>query len=123
MSPSLSIKLYLDEMVPIDLAIVLRQYGYDVITVKDTGMLGQGDEEQLSLAASQGRVLLSFNVKHFPKIHETWLKQGKSHTGIVVSPQIPMGRFRFLLTLCLKMLNNVTPEEMANRLCFLQEFR
>jgi uncharacterized protein with PIN domain len=35
----LTIKLYLDEMVPTDLARVLRQYGYDVVTAQEAGML------------------------------------------------------------------------------------
>jgi uncharacterized protein with PIN domain len=41
----LTIKLYLDEMVPTDLARVLRQYGYDVVTAQEAGMLGKTDVE------------------------------------------------------------------------------
>jgi uncharacterized protein with PIN domain len=29
------IRLYLDEMIPVSLAVVLRQYGYDVLAAKE----------------------------------------------------------------------------------------
>jgi uncharacterized protein with PIN domain len=47
----LTIKLYLDEMVPTDLARVLRQYGYDVVTAQEAGMLGKTDVEHLEYAS------------------------------------------------------------------------
>ena len=39
------IKLYLDEMIPIDLALILKQFNHDVLSAKDAGMLGKTDLE------------------------------------------------------------------------------
>ena len=121
-SPS-RIKLYLDEMIPVALAEVLNQYGHNAITAKQANMLGKDDNEQLAYAASRGRVILTFNIKDFIGLHKKWLADGKSHNGIIVSPEIRMTQFRHLLNLCLKMLNSVTSEEMVNSLYFLQKFQ
>lgn len=122
MSPPSHVKLYLDEVIPVALAEVLNQYGYDIITAKEADMLGKDDNEQLEFASSRGRVILTFNIKDFTKLHKEWLANGKSHSGIIVSPEIRMTQFRHLLNLCLRVLNGVTSEEMLNCLYFLQEF-
>jgi predicted nuclease of predicted toxin-antitoxin system len=118
----LTVKLYLDEMVPTDLSRVLRQYGYDVVTAQETGMLGKTDVEHLEYASAQGRAILTFNIKDFAKLHKSWHKEDKHHAGIIVSPELEMRRFGQLLRLCLKLLDQAVPEEIADRLCYLQEF-
>jgi predicted nuclease of predicted toxin-antitoxin system len=118
----LTIKLYLDEMVPTDLARVLRQYGYDVVTAQEAGMLGKTDVEHLEYASAQGRAILTFNIKDFAKLHKSWHKEDKHHSGIIVSPELEMRRFGELLRLCLNLLDQAVPEEIADRLCYLQEF-
>ncbi|MCL6643270.1 MAG: DUF5615 family PIN-like protein [Candidatus Bipolaricaulota bacterium] len=122
MKEQLIIKLYLDEMVPTDLARVLRQYGYDVMTAQEAGMLGKADVEHLEYASAQGRAILTFNIKDFAKLHRSWHKEGKHHAGIIVSPELEMRRFGELLRLCLKLLDQAIPEDIADRLCYLQEF-
>ena len=118
----LTVKLYLDEMVPTDLSRVLRQYGYDVVTAQEAGMLGKTDVEHLEYASAQGRAILTFNIKDFAKLHKSWHKEDKHHAGIIVSPELEMRRFGQLLRLCLKLLDQAVPEEIADRLCYLQEF-
>jgi predicted nuclease of predicted toxin-antitoxin system len=118
----LFIKLYLDEMIPTDLATVLRQYGYDVATTQEVGMLGKDDSDQLEYASAQGRAILTFNMGDFAKLHRSWHEEGKHHAGIIVSPELEMRRFRELLRLCLRLLDQAAPEEIADRLCYLQEF-
>jgi predicted nuclease of predicted toxin-antitoxin system len=39
------VKLYLDEDVNINLAMRLRNYGYNVVTTLEVGNLGNSDEE------------------------------------------------------------------------------
>jgi predicted nuclease of predicted toxin-antitoxin system len=118
----LFVKLYLDEMIPTDLARLLREYGYDVVTAQEAGMLGKADSDHLEYASAQGRAILTFNIRDFVKLHKRWLAEGKHHAGIVVSPEIEMKRFSELLRLCLKLLDQALPEELADRLCYLQEF-
>lgn len=118
----LFIKLHLDEMIPTDLARVLRQYGYDVVTAQEAGMLGKDDPDHLEYASAQGRAILTFNIGDFAKLYQSWHKEGKHHAGIIISPELEMRRFSELLRLCLRMLDQAIPEEIADRLCYLQEF-
>jgi len=55
----LFIKLHLDGMIPTDLARVLRQYGYGVVTAQEAGMLGKDDPDHLEYASAQGRAILT----------------------------------------------------------------
>src|SRR5687768_18495192 len=82
------IALYFDED-SMDKRIVsgLRARGIDVLTAYEAGQVPRGDEEHLEFATSQDRVLFSFNIKDFYAIHSNWLKNGRSHAGIVVAKQ------------------------------------
>jgi len=85
-------------------------------------MLGKTDVEHLEYASAQGRAILTFNIKDFAKLHKSWHKEDKHHSGIIVSPELEMRRFGELLRLCLNLLDQAVPEEIADRLCYLQEF-
>lgn len=96
----------------------LRARGVDVVTALEAGIAQRPDEEQLEFAASQGRVLFTFNVAHFCRIHAEFLSRGKSHAGIIVSPQqrYSVGqRVRRLL----KLIAAKTAEDMHNQLEYL----
>src|SRR4030067_862172 len=67
------IRLYLDEMIPVVLALILRQYGHDVLAAKEVNMFGKSDEDQLTFAVSNKRAILTFNIKDFVLIHKKWL--------------------------------------------------
>jgi len=66
--------------------------------------------------------ILTFNIGYFTHLHWTWRQEGKHHAGIVVTPELEMGSFGQLLRLCLKLLDQATEGEIADRLCYLQEF-
>ncbi len=70
-----------------DLVRGLRSRAIDVITATDAGMIRRKDEEHLSLATVQGRVLYSFNVADYHEIHTHWMATGRVHCGIVLSQQ------------------------------------
>ena len=53
------IRFYTDEHVAYAVARGLRRRGVDVVTSQEARMLGASDEEQLALAASQGRVIIT----------------------------------------------------------------
>ena len=113
------IKLYLDEMIPIDLALILKQFNHDVLSAKDAGMLGKTDLEQFAFAAAQGRAILTFNIGNFTKLHRAWLEEGRRHKGIIISPEIKIAE---LIRLTLKLLAVTKDGEIDNQLRFLQEF-
>jgi len=80
--------LYLDEdSSRHQLIWALRARGFDVLTSFEAGMNAQTDDAQLGLAASEGRLLLTANVRDFAQIHWDWLCQGRTHSGIMLVPQ------------------------------------
>ena len=44
-------------------------------------MIEREDHEHLAYAASQGRVLCSFNMGHFCRLHADFLASGNNHSG------------------------------------------
>lgn len=73
---------YANENFPRPAVEALRLLGHNVLTIDETGRAGVGlpDEEVLAFAASEQRILLTFNRKHFIRLHE----RGHQHAGIVV---------------------------------------
>lgn len=105
-----------DEDVFADMAIALRRHGYDAVSTPEVGRLTEDDSSQLEWAASQERVLMSFNVGDFVRIHGEWLRSGRHHAGLIVSEQRPLGEtLRRLLSLA----TALSAEEMRDRLEFL----
>jgi len=65
----------------------LRARDVDVTTDLDEGMIERSDAEHLDYATAQGRVLYTFNVGDFYRLHTSYLAQGKSHAGIILVRQ------------------------------------
>lgn len=114
------IALYLDEDIFQNLAPVLRSRGYDVVSVYEVDMRGKSDTEQLEWAIAQNRTLVSFNARHYATLSETFYQENKSHSGILVSPQVG---FSELLRLLLNVLIRATPDQLHNTLQWLQSYR
>jgi hypothetical protein len=84
----MEIRLYLDEdSMDRDLMRALRARGVDVESALEAEMIGRSDAEHLDQPTLQGRVLFSFNVADFYRLHTEYLTQGKPHGGIVVAKQ------------------------------------
>jgi predicted nuclease of predicted toxin-antitoxin system len=75
-------KLYSNENFPWPAVLELRQLGHDVLTIQETGQADQAmpDEAVLAYATTQQRILLTFNRKHFIRLHH----QQPDHAGIMV---------------------------------------
>ena len=84
-------RFFTDEDMHAAVAPSLRQAGFAATSTPEAGRLAEPDEEQLSWAAAQGRVLVTFNTGHFVALHTQWLQQGKHHAGIAVSTQTSVG--------------------------------
>jgi len=50
-------------------------------------MVGCEDAEHLDYATRHGRVLYTFNVADFYRLHREYLARGKEHAGIVLARQ------------------------------------
>jgi hypothetical protein len=74
-------RLYANENFPLPVVEELRRLGHDVLTIQETGQAGQAlsDEAVLASAYAQGRTLLTFNRRHFVRLHE----QQRDHCGII----------------------------------------
>jgi predicted nuclease of predicted toxin-antitoxin system len=116
----MKIRLYLDEDVDVALASALRQRGIDVLTTQEAGKRQQTDEAQLEYAVQAGRVFFTHNRGDFARLHGQRVKEGRSHAGVIVSDQLPLGiLLRRLSRLCF----SLTQEEMIGRLEFLGGWR
>lgn len=115
-----AIKLYLDEDVDPLLAKVLRDRGYDVLSVQEAGKRTVSDHKQFEFATSHGRVFFTHNIKHFVKLSNEYSKSGKNHSGIIVSDQLP---FKELLKRTLRFLDRYSKEDITNRFFWLQDFK
>ncbi len=60
----------------------LRELGHDVLTVLEAGKAEQSipDDEVLAFARDDGRCVLTFNRKHFIRLHG----EAPNHAGIIV---------------------------------------
>lgn len=116
---ALSVALYLDADVDRKLAEQLRAKGFEAISAREVGNDELSDEAQLAYAVAQKRALLTHNVRHFVPMFKEWWNAGKSHHGIIVSEQLPIGE---MLRRTLELLNTITADEMVNNIKNLAEF-
>ena len=76
-------RLYANENFPLPCVEELRLLGHDVLTSSESGRANQAisDEQVLAFAATQQRVLITHNRRHFLKLHE---QTSATHAGIIV---------------------------------------
>ena len=77
-------QLYADEDFSSPVVQRLRQLGHDILTAHEAGQAGQGieDEAVIAFATKAGRGVLTFNRRHFIRLHSRVL----SHGGILSGP-------------------------------------
>ena len=77
----------LDEQLSPEIAALLRQAGYDVDAVADRAdLVGRSDRVILEAAGSEGRAVVTDNVKDFRPLAAEWLAQGRVHAGLILLP-------------------------------------
>ena len=96
----------------------LRARGVDVVTALDEGMIERDDKDHLELAAKLNRVLYSFNVGDFYRLHGEYLSDFKEHAGLILTRQQQFTVGEQLRRL-LRLIAKVPAEEMKNRVEFL----
>jgi len=75
----------------------------------------------LEFARTNGRVLFSFNISDFQRLHTEYLSQGESHAGMILAPQQQFSIGEQIRRL-LKLAAARSAEEMENRLEFLSNW-
>jgi Domain of unknown function (DUF5615) len=116
------IRLYFDEdIMEKSLVQALRVRDIDVVTVGETGRVGESDEAQLIWATVQGRVLYSSNIGDFCRLHNHFIAEGRSHAGIILMSQ---QRYSLGVKLqgILRLVGHKSAEEMVNQLEFFSKY-
>jgi predicted nuclease of predicted toxin-antitoxin system len=122
-SEELFLRLYFDRHIKKQLAVDLRQRGFDVLSTEEASMDTASDDDQLAFAAKQDRAILTFNIRDSAPLHEQWTADAKPHAGIVVSQQIGSRQYGVLLSRMLRLLDQMTAEEMRGNFVHLEQFK
>ena len=77
----------LDEQLSPEIAVLLRKAGYDLVAVAERGDLaGSTDRAILEVASSEGRAVITNNIKDFRPLAAERLATGATHPGLVLLP-------------------------------------
>lgn len=77
----------LDEQLSPEIAVELRQRGHDVIAVGErSDLIGRRDREIFAVAHSEGRAVITNNLKDFRPLAAARLAQGEQHGGLILLP-------------------------------------
>jgi len=72
------VRAILDEQLSPQIAVLLRQAGYDVDAVADReDLAGRSDRIIFEVACSEGRAVVTNNIKDFRPLAAEWLAQGR----------------------------------------------
>jgi len=72
-------RIYADEDFALPVVQALSQLGHDVVTAQHDGRSGCDDSAILARGHALARVLLTYNRRHFERLH----RAGQAHSGIV----------------------------------------
>ena|ERR1700691_223173 len=113
----------LDEMFSDRIAQQLRDQGHDVISiVADPAWAGLPDEQVLAYAATEGRALVTANVKDFVPLDGRYRSAGQSHGGLILvsTKTFPQNRsFPSAITASLAALLSGTVKIQSGQVLFL----
>jgi hypothetical protein len=113
------IRFFTDEDVYGSIAPKLRERGFDAVSTPEAQRLRESDQSQLAWATQEGRVLVTFNVADFGRLHHEWVSESRHHAGIIVSRQRPIGD---LLRRLFALASSLSREDMQARLEYLTDW-
>jgi hypothetical protein len=80
-----ALRIYFDEDFAHDDRVdAARRAALDLVVPSEVGMLGREDIEQLRLATSLGRLIVTHNQAHFDALHRDFLARAEHHAGICI---------------------------------------
>ena len=97
-------------------AELLRARGFDALTTRDAGRLGQTDADQLAFAVREERTFLTHNRVDFERFAQEYFETKREHHGMILAVRrSPHEIVRRLLII----LNQVTADEMKNQIRYI----
>ncbi|MGH3428956.1 MAG: DUF5615 family PIN-like protein [Mycobacteriales bacterium] len=103
------------------IATALREAGHDVRAADEERALdGWPDEELLTLASSEERIVVTFDVKDFADIARRWAEAGRAHAGLAIVVGVDHGEFGTILRALAGLFEQrPDPSEWRNYTCFV----
>lgn len=115
--------LLLDEMFTDDIAQQLRTKGCDVISVvADPALVGLPDDQIFAYATTEGRALVTANIKDFIPLDTRYRAADQSHAGLILvsTKTFPQNRgFPSAVTTALAVLLSGTTKIQPGQVLFL----
>jgi len=98
-TPSSPVRLLLDaHLSPRNVAEPLRAMGHDVLATNEEHLLdGCPDEQLLTLATRENRILVTCDVSDFPVIVRVWAEGNRQHAGCAILVGIDHSEFGTIL--------------------------
>ena len=115
-------RLYLDENLPPELAVQLRRRGIEAITATEAGMRTTSDEEQLSFAYQENRVLITAD-QGIVDLAKAWFRKERFHAGILIVSGQNAQDFHAMLHMCLNVVERETQESLFWMVFPLEQYR
>ncbi len=90
-------KVYPDEDISPEVAVILRSLGVDATGAHESGRQGLSDREQLGVSAKEGRCLVTRNRNDFIILTREFFEKGLPHAGVLIVPwTVPPDDFRLI---------------------------
>ncbi len=101
----------------------LARSGHDVRALdSEIELEGLADPEVLELAAEEGRVLITANIRDFEPLLREWAGEGKSHAGVIlVPPSVRNEAFGTLISGMEKITEDTDQDDWSNRVAWLRK--
>jgi predicted nuclease of predicted toxin-antitoxin system len=113
-----TLKLYLDQMIPAEVAPALRDQGYDVLRASETGQDRADDQQILQKAISENRILITLD-EHFGD----WVILPLSRHPGVIRLKVTPTTTRKILNLLFPFLRLHSADQFKDRMVILSEKR
>jgi predicted nuclease of predicted toxin-antitoxin system len=100
----------------------LTEGGHDVRALdSEIGLEGLSDPEVLEMAAAEGRVLVTANVRDFEPLLREWAGESRPHSGVILVPaSVKNEAFGVLISGIQNKLADITKEGLIDRVEWLR---
>ena len=114
-------RFLLDEHLSPRIAEIARGSGLDVASVSQLGARGLSDEQQLTLAASEGRCFVTRDRADYIILTRQFFAEGRSHAGVVLIPSsLPTNHFTGIARALLRFAEEHADAALAYSITYLR---